>query len=119
MKKQFSAEFVLHALFVALLAMAAASTFVGYYVAQERLDLTWPLAGVLAVGVVVCWIFRVWIRSANVGPLRMATKLVERVAGGDLTANAEGMDFLHTRKIANALNTMTANLRSLVSEVAT
>jgi methyl-accepting chemotaxis protein len=86
--------------------------------AERNQTLAWWLWAVMGVAFVSCWLFRIWIRRANVGPLRTATKLVERVASGDLTANAEGMDFLHTRKIAQGLNTMTTNLRALVSEVA-
>ncbi|MBA2672242.1 MAG: hypothetical protein H0U68_00995 [Ramlibacter sp.] len=60
---------------------------------------------------------RNWTRNANAGPLRAATNVVRRVADGDLAVTVEGMDQVHTRKLARALEDMTANLRTLVAEV--
>ncbi|MBK0393185.1 methyl-accepting chemotaxis protein [Ramlibacter algicola] len=74
--------------------------------------------GVLvALALVLAWKFRDWIRAANVGPLKTAVQLVRRVADGDLTGTTAGMDQLHTRKLAQALDQMTGNLRALTSEV--
>ena len=82
-----------------------------------RSQLAWALILATAFGVALTFFFRWWIRRANVGPLRTAYHMVQRVAGGDLTARADGLDQLHTRKIGQALNEMSANLRKLVSEV--
>jgi len=77
--------------------------------------------GVLLVLVVgafaLAWWFRDWIRRANVAPMRTAVHMVRRVADGDLTASADGMDQFHTRKLAEALRVMTQNLRQLTAEV--
>ncbi len=54
----------------------------------------------------------------NGRPLKIATQLVERIAGGDLTVRAEGMEQAHTRKLASALDAMTVSLRTLAVEVA-
>jgi methyl-accepting chemotaxis protein len=69
------------------------------------------------VACVLAWKFRDWIRKANVGPLRTAVHMVRKVADGDLTVTSDGMDQLHTRKLAVALDDMTHKLRSLTSEV--
>ncbi|MBA3773969.1 MAG: methyl-accepting chemotaxis protein [Ramlibacter sp.] len=58
------------------------------------------------------------ILRTNGRPLKIATQLVERIAGGDLTVRAEGMEQAHTRKLASALDAMTVNLRTLAVEVA-
>jgi methyl-accepting chemotaxis protein len=81
-------------------------------------SIAWMLAVLVAAALAISWAFRWWIRRANVGPLRTALHLVRRVADGDLTATAEGMDQYHTRKLAEALNQMTGNLRLLATEVA-
>jgi methyl-accepting chemotaxis protein len=78
----------------------------------------WMLVVLVVAAAAMSWAFRYWIRKANVGPLRTALHLVRRVAEGDLTATAEGMDQYHTRKLAEAMNQMTANLRALATEVA-
>jgi methyl-accepting chemotaxis protein len=78
----------------------------------------WVLVVLVLAAAAIAWAFRYWIRQANVGPLRTALRLVRRVADGDLTATAEGMDQYHTRKLAEAMNQMTANLRALATEVA-
>ncbi|WP_374668738.1 methyl-accepting chemotaxis protein [Ramlibacter sp.] len=121
---KYSAEFVLHALFAALLAMVALACGVGWWALQQAgappavtESAGWAMVAVWLATVGVCWFFRWWIRAANVGPLRMANKLVQRIADGDLTGNVEGMDALHTRKLAENLNRMTANLRNLAVEV--
>ncbi|MGZ5194396.1 MAG: methyl-accepting chemotaxis protein, partial [Ramlibacter sp.] len=81
-------------------------------------SIAWMLVVLIAAAFAISWAFRWWIRRANVGPLRTALHLVRRVADGDLTATAEGMDQYHTRKLAEALNQMTGNLRLLATEVA-
>jgi methyl-accepting chemotaxis protein len=78
----------------------------------------WMLIVLIVAAAAMSWAFRYWIRRANVGPLRTALHLVRRVADGDLTATAEGMDQYHTRRLAEALNQMTGNLRLLATEVA-
>jgi methyl-accepting chemotaxis protein len=78
----------------------------------------WMLIVLIVAAFAISWAFRYWIRRANVGPLRTALHLVRRVADGDLTVTAEGMEQYHTRKLAQALNEMTANLRVLATEVA-
>ncbi|RYF43813.1 MAG: methyl-accepting chemotaxis protein, partial [Comamonadaceae bacterium] len=64
----------------------------------------------------------VWLRSlihrANQRPVNLATRLVKQVAAGDLTVKAEGMNQLHTRRLASALDEMSVSLRTLVGEVA-
>ncbi|WP_332813998.1 methyl-accepting chemotaxis protein [Ramlibacter sp.] len=90
-------------------------------IAEESDRLLMQAGGILAlvfgIACLLAWKFRDWIREANVGPLRSAVQLVRRVADGDLTASGEGMDRLHTRKLATALEDMTAKLRTLTSEV--
>jgi len=81
-------------------------------------SVAWMLVVLIAAALAISWAFRWWIRRANVGPLRTALHLVRRVAEGDLTATAEGMDQYHTRRLAEALNQMTGNLRLLATEVA-
>ncbi|WBY02460.1 methyl-accepting chemotaxis protein [Ramlibacter tataouinensis] len=72
---------------------------------------------VFAAACLLAWKFRDWTRAANVGPLRNAVHMVRRVADGDLTVAAQGMDQFHTRKLADALEDMTQKLRTLASEV--
>jgi methyl-accepting chemotaxis protein len=81
-------------------------------------SIAWMLGVLIVAAFAISWAFRWWIRRANVGPLRTALHLVRRVADGDLTATAEGMDQYHTRRLAEALNEMTGNLRLLATEVA-
>ena len=85
--------------------------------ADQSRTLAWTLGFLFVIGLALSWFFRYWIRRANVGPLRTALHMVQRVASGDLTASAEGMDQLHTRRLAQALDGMTAALRALVSDV--
>jgi methyl-accepting chemotaxis protein len=82
-------------------------------VAQAAAVLAILFLGACALG----YKFRDWIRKANVAPMRTAVQLVRKVAEGDLTVNAEGMDQMHTRKLAVALDDMTSKLRTLTSEV--
>jgi methyl-accepting chemotaxis protein len=82
--------------------------------AARSRQLVWLLCGLFAIGVGLSWFFRWWIRNANVGPLRVALRMVQRVAAGDLTVQTEKMDYAHTRRIAEALDEMVVNLRSLV-----
>ena len=59
----------------------------------------------LAVIVVVILAFlstivlRAWIRSVNTGPLKVAARLVRRIADGDLTVSTDSMVEVHTRKL--------------------
>ncbi len=85
--------------------------------AQHAETQLWAMAALVVATFGLCWFFRWWIRRANVGPLRTATKLVQRVAHGDLTVAVDGMDALHTRKLAEGLNLMTASLRTMATEV--
>ncbi|TFY96190.1 methyl-accepting chemotaxis protein [Ramlibacter humi] len=75
------------------------------------------LAIVVAGAMALAYRFRDWIRRANVAPMRTAVQLVRKVADGDLTVSAEGMDQLHTRKLAEALDVMTSKLRALTAGV--
>ncbi len=75
------------------------------------------LALVFAAACLLAWKFRDWTRAVNVAPLRNAVHMVRRVADGDLTVAAQGMDHFHTRKLADALEDMTAKLRTLAGEV--
>jgi methyl-accepting chemotaxis protein len=119
MKTKFSAEFVLHALIGANLLGLVLMAGVGWQSAPAARDaMLWPMVALFAGALGVNYFFRSWIRQANVGPLRMALKMVRKVAAGDLTADPEGMDHFHTRKLAEALEEMTSGLRTLISEVA-
>ncbi|MBA3593631.1 MAG: hypothetical protein H0W47_07490 [Polaromonas sp.] len=75
------------------------------------------LTAMVVIGMVTGWRLRRGIHMSNLRPLRGATQLLERVSAGDLTARAEGMDQLHTRKLATALDEMTIGLRALIYEV--
>jgi methyl-accepting chemotaxis protein len=77
----------------------------------------WVLGVLIVASIALAWKFRDWIRRANVAPLRTAVHLVQRVTEGDLTASADGMDQLHTRKLSLALNEMTHSLRDMAGEV--
>ncbi|MBI2769481.1 MAG: methyl-accepting chemotaxis protein [Burkholderiales bacterium] len=85
--------------------------------ADQLRTVAWVLGILLVATLALAWRFRTWIRAANVRPMRTALQLVRRVSAGDLTASAEGMDYLHTRKVAEALEEMTASLRAMVGEV--
>ena len=77
----------------------------------------WVLGVLIVITAALAWKFRDWIRRANVAPMRAAVQMVRQVADGDLTVNAQGMDQLHTRKIAQALDDMTRSLRELIGQV--
>jgi methyl-accepting chemotaxis protein len=118
--KKASAEVVLHLMIAAFLAVIAATAIAGYLYAQPSVDTSgagWVMGGLMVLGLVTAVGFRRWIRDANVGPLRMALRLVRRVADGDLTVTTDGMDQFHTRKLAEAMDEMTASLREVVAEV--
>jgi methyl-accepting chemotaxis protein len=144
--KKLSAEVVLHLMIAAFLAVLAVTAAVGFHAVEdsreqaaltmqaagiaqphvERVDAQlsaharntgWLLLGLMAVAVGAALAFRRWIRRANVGPLRLALRLVQRIADGDLTATSEGMDELQTRRLAEALDNMTSSLRTVVAEV--
>ena len=76
------------------------------------------MAVAVLLGVVLAAVLRTLAYRANQRPLTLATKMVQQVAAGDLTARTEGMEQLHTRRLAQALDEMTASLRKLVGEVA-
>jgi methyl-accepting chemotaxis protein len=121
MKSKTSAEVVLHIMIAANVLGVAATAWVGWQVApaaEREGTLPWLLLALVAGAMAVNWYFRHWIRQANVGPLRMALRLVQKVSAGDLTATPEGMDQFHTRKLAEAMDQMTGSLRELVQEVA-
>jgi methyl-accepting chemotaxis protein len=86
--------------------------------ASQVRETAWVLGLIVAAALLLAWGLRWWVRRANVGPLRVATDVVRRVADGDLTVSAQGMDARHTRKLAESLEDMTASLRALVAEVA-
>jgi methyl-accepting chemotaxis protein len=120
MKSKASAEFVLYTMMAANVAGIAVTAYVGWWAAspaQQAGNLAWVLGGLVAGAVAVNWFCRNWIRQANVGPLRMALRMVQKVAAGDLTATPEGMDQFHTRRLAEAMDNMTGSLRTLVTEV--
>jgi methyl-accepting chemotaxis protein len=71
----------------------------------------------LVVGLVLTLRLRIAMLKANGRLLKAATVVVEQIADGDLTARAVGLDQLHTRRLANALDNMTGSLRTLVAEV--
>jgi len=101
-------------------AMASAERERERLVAEKnsRLAVAGGVLLVLVLGAfAMAWWFRTWIRQANVAPMRTAVHLVRRVAEGDLTVSAQGMDQFHTRKLAEALQQMTDNLRRLTQEV--
>ncbi|TWO70622.1 hypothetical protein FN976_13770 [Caenimonas sedimenti] len=77
----------------------------------------WVMVGGVVLTLAMAWFFRWWIRRANVGPLRTAIKMVERIAYGDLTASATGMDQLHTRRLGEALNGMAAAWRKIGGDI--
>ncbi|WP_296352262.1 methyl-accepting chemotaxis protein [Ramlibacter sp.] len=85
--------------------------------ADQVRETGWVLGILFACTFLLTWAMRNWTRNANAGPLRAATNVVRRVADGDLAVTVEGMDQVHTRKLARALEDMTANLRTLVAEV--
>jgi methyl-accepting chemotaxis protein len=80
--------------------------------------LLWLLGSLLVIGIGMAFFFRWWITTVNSSPLRVALKLVRRVADGDLTVSTEGADFHHVQRFAEALDQMTAGLRKLAIEVA-
>ncbi|MEP6790960.1 MAG: methyl-accepting chemotaxis protein, partial [Ramlibacter sp.] len=86
--------------------------------AQQARRVGLLVAAVVLLGIVLSLRVRYWIRRSNGRPLWLAARMVEQVAAGDLTVKSEGMDQLHTRKLAGALDGMTTSLRTLVSEVA-
>jgi methyl-accepting chemotaxis protein len=76
------------------------------------------MAVAVLLGVVLAAVLRTLGYRANQRPLTLATRMVQHVASGDLTVRSEGMEQLHTRRLAQALDEMTASLRKLVGEVA-
>ncbi len=75
------------------------------------------MAGWAVLGLVFGLIGRECVRRSGGVSLRDATRMVQRVAEGDLTVTVHAMHEGHTRKLAQALQDMTAGLRHLVSEV--
>ena len=114
-----SPEFILHVIFATLVGTTALNGAIGYYAAEKSSAEMVLIAScaVVVLAFLSTFVLRAWIRRSNASPLRTATKLVRRIADGDLTVNAEGMDQLHTRKLQVALNEMTERLRELVGEV--
>jgi methyl-accepting chemotaxis protein len=144
MLKNVNPESVLRLIFVSFLAGAAITGWVGYHAMQEahtsalamlnstqpalaqqfaaeaaaRTSFTmWVLGGLIVAGACMGFFFRWWITTVNSGPLRIALRLVRRVADGDLTASTQGEDFMHVQKFAEALDRMTASLRKLALDV--
>jgi methyl-accepting chemotaxis protein len=76
------------------------------------------LIALVILGAGITLVLRRAILRSNGRPLRIATRLVERVAEGDLTVQSEGMEAAHTQRLAEALDRMTASLRTLTAEVA-
>jgi methyl-accepting chemotaxis protein len=145
MLKQTSPEFVLRLIFVTFLAGALLMAWLAFSGMQEAHEaalaalrrgqpdlaqqyavtaeareskLLWLLASQLVIGIAMAFFFRWWITTVNSGPLRVALRLVRRVADGDLTVSTEGKDFRHVQRFAEALDQMTAGLRKLAIEVA-
>jgi methyl-accepting chemotaxis protein len=144
MLKRVNPEIVLRLIFATFLLGATLMAWVGYHGMQEAHEsalallkrtqpsavpqftaeaasresgVMWTLVGLFAGGVFAAFMFRWWITHVNAGPLRVALKLVRRVADGDLTVSTDGADFLHVQKFAQALDRMTANLRKLATDV--
>ena len=84
---------------------------------QARL-MGWVLIALVAIGFALALRLRKMILRFNGRPLRIATQLIEQVAAGDLTIKAEGMDQAHTRRLAEALDSMAQNLRTVITDVA-
>ena len=85
--------------------------------AEARL-IGWVLIALVVMGFALALRLRHMILRFNGRPLRIATHLVEQVAAGDLTIKAEGMDQAHTRRLAEALDSMAQNLRTVITDVA-
>jgi methyl-accepting chemotaxis protein len=120
MLNRFNAEFILRFMIVANLMAIAFVAYVAWQVAPgaERAGmLPWLLVGVVGSATLFNVFCRSWIREASGAPLRIALKLVRRVADGDLTVQSENMERHNTQRLADALNSMTGGLRTLVEEV--
>jgi methyl-accepting chemotaxis protein len=124
MARHFTADVVLGTLILVLLAAVAAMGAVGQAAlaaAQAPPELLaraqWLAGGIFAAAVAASLVLRAAIRKAAQRPIRAATQVVERVAEGDLTVSAEGMDQVHTRRLMKALQGMTSVLHVIVSEV--
>jgi methyl-accepting chemotaxis protein len=85
--------------------------------ADRTRDVGLFVAFLIVAGIGISVGLRSLVLRANGRPLGAAIKLVEKIAAGDLTAKAEGMDQPHTRKLARSLDGMTDNLRELAVEV--
>jgi methyl-accepting chemotaxis protein len=73
---------------------------------------------VCAAGVVLAILFSWSITSSITGPIREAVATARRVAGGDLSVQAQAAGRDETGQLLRALSEMTQGLRTLVSEVA-
>jgi methyl-accepting chemotaxis protein len=96
---------------------AAAQQFAADAAARET-RVMWMCGILLAIGMALAVFFRWWIVATSTGPLRVTLKVLHRVADGDLTASTQGAEFHRARKLAEVLDKMTGNLRSLATEVA-
>jgi methyl-accepting chemotaxis protein len=123
MLARLSAGFLLNVLFAVMLAALAALAGLAWCamgscrgaVSHDLLQGSMIAVVLLGAGIGT-WLWSA-IPDAAARPLRMATRIVGRVAEGDLTVQAEDMNQYHTTKLGKALNAMTAQLRGLVGEV--
>ena len=102
-------------------AQAAAIEQLAAQAQEESADAARGTALAVIVVVILAFlstiVLRAWIRSVNTGPLKVAARLVRRIADGDLTVSTDSMVEVHTRKLQQAINDMTARMRQLVGEV--
>jgi methyl-accepting chemotaxis protein len=123
-EKSHTADHLLGLLILALLLCLGCSIAVGWWAlgqvptATEVVRLAQRSFVVLGTFAITgALVLRSAIRKAAQRPIRSATEVVERVAGGDLTASAEGMNQVHTRRLMKALQGMITVLRDIVTEV--
>jgi methyl-accepting chemotaxis protein len=124
MLTKISAGALLNALLLILLATILAVCCLALFLTQHggsnALSAEKIQASILVVSLVGAalgvWLWAA-IPEAAARPLRAATAVLGRLADGDLTVKAQGMNQVHTTKLGGALDATVAELRKLVAEV--
>lgn len=124
MKIRATADTFLTAVVLLLLAALAAVAAIGHAALVEAqapaeilATVRLRFAAVFVLAALASWALRAATRTAAQRPIHLATRVVEKIATGDLSATVDGMDQVHTRRLMKGLGSMTSVLRVIVAEV--